>query len=81
MRMFLVSAVLLAVLVVGVSGCVKVDVPEGPYVVAGDDGKAAPTVNSINDVRALLKRARADGEITDTQYKILCDRVERELKK
>ena len=84
MRTCLAVAILVALLAAGLGGCVKVDVPKGPYVDLGNgSGGAQPTTagNSINDVRALLKRARADGVITDTQYKLLCDRVERELRK
>ncbi|HET6426915.1 MAG TPA: hypothetical protein VFJ30_00785 [Phycisphaerae bacterium] len=83
MKTFLALAILVAVLAAGIGGCVKVDVPKGPYVDLGNGGGSQPTAagNSINDVRALLKRARADGIITDNQYQILCDRAERELRK
>ena len=83
MRTCLVLAILGAVLLSGIGGCINV--PKGPYVDVdlgnGDGSTPAATGSSVNEFRALLKRARSDGIITDNQYQRLTERVEDELKK
>lgn len=83
MRTCLVLAILGAVLLSGIGGCINVDVPDGPFVDLGNGGGStrAAAGSSVNDFRALLKRARSDGVITDNQYQRLTERVEDELRK